>query len=807
MRINRVKIRNYRKFKEAELELGEGIISINGRNGAGKSSLVEAIAWALYGNNSKILRDGKKGVKYAGAAPSDICSVEIEFEIGGENYRLVREMRGKAGSMVAEIWQNGMSQASSDGGVTDFIEKALGLDAVGFMISVFARQKELNALSNLGNEERKRYIQRMLGLDAIDKAKKKMSEDKKYAKSGLEGMKLALYAEDGSPVIDGKNKRLREIEIDVEKLKKESSEMKKKHEKLSAMLEDAENSLKKMRELKEKAAKIEADIDKFEGYIRDRERAIVRLGEEIKGIEGKKKEIEAIKDVSEILSKKEKELGKMRDEKEKLKRLKGLKARKEKLAEEIEGLRSAIDKYETDIEDMRSQAPNSEALRREYDSLIEGKNRLESERNALISEMQSLKKEIEKLDKGINEISSLGPDSRCPTCHRVLGIEYVGILADMEEEKKKHLSAYGALKKERDEKEAKIEGLKEKISLLREKTDAAERLSRSIENLKNKVEARRENLERYTEDMKDIESEMDGMGEISFDETAYESLTEEISELREKERKYAALSAEIKREPELRERMEKIGKEAEDFRSMLSALKDELKALNYSENDMKEALNLKNSLLADEREMHAKLRALHERSSSLRREKESLKEEIGGLDRKMKEMEKHEEELRYIGALESLMKDFRTEAISGIRPALESIASDLFARITDGKYAGIELDENYEIRILDSGQAHSIKRFSGGESDLANLCLRLAISEVVVRAKGARGFNFLVLDEIFGSQDTSRRENILKALQSLSKRFSQIFLISHIEGIKESASMVVDVEETDSGESKLVIES
>jgi len=57
MRINRIKLRNYPKFKYAEMEFGDGIISINGLNGAGKSSLVESIAWALYGNEKRILRD------------------------------------------------------------------------------------------------------------------------------------------------------------------------------------------------------------------------------------------------------------------------------------------------------------------------------------------------------------------------------------------------------------------------------------------------------------------------------------------------------------------------------------------------------------------------------------------------------------------------------------------------------------------------------------------------------------------------------------------------------------------------------
>ena len=54
--------------------------------------------------------------------------------------------------------------------------------------------------------------------------------------------------------------------------------------------------------------------------------------------------------------------------------------------------------------------------------------------------------------------------------------------------------------------------------------------------------------------------------------------------------------------------------------------------------------------------------------------------------------------------------------------------------------------------VYDNGNAYGIERFSGGEEDLANLCLRLAISEVITERAGGV-FNFIILDEIFGSQD------------------------------------------------------
>jgi len=151
------------------------------------------------------------------------------------------------------------------------------------------------------------------------------------------------------------------------------------------------------------------------------------------------------------------------------------------------------------------------------------------------------------------------------------------------------------------------------------------------------------------------------------------------------------------------------------------------------------------------------------------------------------------------------MSNFRTYLISRIRPTLSYYSSDFFSRLTDGKYISVELDENYNLMIYDNGEFYSIERFSGGEEDLANLCLRLAISEVITeRAGGA--FNFIILDEIFGSQDLFRRQNIMKALNNLSSKFRQIFLITHVEDVKNEMEHILSVSENQEGISNIKIE-
>ncbi|ENO11842.1 AAA domain protein [Thermoplasmatales archaeon SCGC AB-539-C06] len=161
----------------------------------------------------------------------------------------------------------------------------------------------------------------------------------------------------------------------------------------------------------------------------------------------------------------------------------------------------------------------------------------------------------------------------------------------------------------------------------------------------------------------------------------------------------------------------------------------------------------------------------------------NLIDKITEFDQFKKQINEEKNTVRYLGMLSDIMSSFRTHLISRIRPTLSSYSSDFFERLTDGKYVGMELDKNYDILIYDAGNSYGIERFSGGEEDLANLCLRLAISEVITERAGGI-FNFIILDEIFGSQDMIRRQNIMKALNSLSSKFRQIFLITHIEDVK-----------------------
>ncbi len=117
----------------------------------------------------------------------------------------------------------------------------------------------------------------------------------------------------------------------------------------------------------------------------------------------------------------------------------------------------------------------------------------------------------------------------------------------------------------------------------------------------------------------------------------------------------------------------------------------------------------------------------------------------------------------------------------------------MYSIITKGKYQHIEVTDDFDFNIYDDGKAYPIERFSGGEIDLANLVLRISISKTLSELNGTKKLGFLAFDEIFGSQDENRREEIINAFLIIKEEYRQIFIISHEIEIKEMFEYCIEI--------------
>jgi len=162
--------------------------------------------------------------------------------------------------------------------------------------------------------------------------------------------------------------------------------------------------------------------------------------------------------------------------------------------------------------------------------------------------------------------------------------------------------------------------------------------------------------------------------------------------------------------------------------------------------------------------------------AQVEREEETYKSRVKNLEEKRS--------LRlHLFEVAKALEQLRAELNDRIRPELESIASELLSEITDGRYSTLRIDDNYKAVIVDDGEEKPV--ISGGEDDIVNLALRLAVSQMIADRAG-QSLSLLVLDEVFGSLDDARRDNVVSLLQNLKNRFEQIILITHVEAIHDA---------------------
>jgi exonuclease SbcC len=797
MRLRNIRLENYRRFKEAELEFPDGIVGIIGNNGAGKSTLMEAVAWALFGTDAS--RTSKDQIKSVFARKGDVCLAILDFEMNGDNFQVVRELRGASNAVDASVIVNKKVAARGTTAVNELVKKTLNMDYKAFMTSFYAKQRELNTLSDLQPHKRKELLARMLGIETVDEALKNLRSDKRDLELKLDFSKSQL-----------KNKE--ELEIGKREKSKDLLLLKEKSRITKEKL-NAENS--KVKEMEESWEKVKS---KYKEHVHLGQRISVTQTER-QSLEAQLKSQEKEKDnlvsLTSNLEKLEKLLVPYEEIKKKVSFLEEqrVKAERHKLTQDqIREIEASISSGQRRLVSLNKELEPKKGFQNNIESLkgkLEGlEKELEEERNLYMkveAAFKSTKDEKNKLESQLGHIEELGPDSLCDRCLRPMGSDYQKIRGHLLNEGKQLEDKLQSIEKKRESIKGKGQDLKiSKLKLEAQKEKllgAFEKFSRwegERENLKIGLKDKEKSLHSFQEVLKNL-------GGVEYDPSYHQRLKEEFEKLVKLKQESTELTSQLKRLPqleesisELKERMRNLDKEGERLRQEIATLgfsDEEYKGVEQRLSEKKESVHSTELTLKD----------IEHQRELLGKEIDQIERELENTIRLEKGIKEWEEERRYLEKLDLLFSDFKVSLIGRIRPTLSFHARDLFLQLCEDRYEDFELDEDYEIFIYDQGERFPINRFSGGENDLANLCLRIAISLLISESTEV-GFSFIILDEIFGSQDVLRKENILNALARLKNRFGQIFLITHIDDIKDSVENLVYVTENEDGTSDLLLQ-
>src|SRR3954454_14532952 len=136
MRLTRLRLRNYRVYEDLDLELPPGLIGVYGANGAGKSSLMEAIRFCLYGR----ARTSNDEIRTSGVNAD--CVAEVEFEHEGHLYLVRRTISGVNSTVKAQAHADGLQVAEGVRDTARYVRSILGMDDAAFRASVSSEQKQ-----------------------------------------------------------------------------------------------------------------------------------------------------------------------------------------------------------------------------------------------------------------------------------------------------------------------------------------------------------------------------------------------------------------------------------------------------------------------------------------------------------------------------------------------------------------------------------------------------------------------------------------------------------------------------------------
>jgi exonuclease SbcC len=424
------------------------------------------------------------------------------------------------------------------------------------------------------------------------------------------------------------------------------------------------------------------------------------------------------------------------------------------------------------------------------------KQEAETKRATLLQQLRETEAQRE-------QIATLGETAPCPVCRRPLGTHMREFLDELDASIET-IKFDGKYYRQRMEQlaamPAAVAALEERWKELTEQVVKLDRRLIKVQAAIQELATLRRDLAGKQERRAPLAAELDTIA-VDYDGARHAAVRAEVARLEPLNARATKLAAQIERAPAVDAERERVHRSLEVIDARVAELSARRAAIAFSEEGF---VALRDQFEnADEAFRSAELAAVAATAeqSAARQEQstaEKARDDLARAERRLGELSR---ERRLHDELDRAFGEIRTDLNQEMRPELADRASTYIRDLTDGRYTEIDVDEQYNIIMLEDSIPKPV--ISGGEEDLANLVLRLAISEMIAERAG-QPFSLLILDEVFGSLDETRRHNVVDLLRRLQHRFEQVILITHIDTVREGLDRVVAVRyDEESGTSRV----
>ncbi|MCY4638725.1 MAG: SMC family ATPase [Chloroflexi bacterium] len=221
MRPLRLELRGFTAFREpvAVDFSGRELFAITGPTGAGKSSLLDGMTWALYGQVPRVGRQTRQLLSHG----EQSMSARLDFTARGKCYRVTRRAPAAAGTRLEELLPGEESRPIADRAseVTEQITSLLGLDYATFTKTVLLPQGAFDSFLRGDDQQRRAILTRLLGLGTYEEARR-LARARSQTAAEAEALLAAqvgrfpLAAPEARAALDERHRRARERQHELE---------------------------------------------------------------------------------------------------------------------------------------------------------------------------------------------------------------------------------------------------------------------------------------------------------------------------------------------------------------------------------------------------------------------------------------------------------------------------------------------------------------------------------------------------------------------------------------------------------------
>jgi exonuclease SbcC len=762
--ITKVKLKNWRSHLDSELDFSEGTNCFVGSMGTGKTSIMDAICFGLFGTFLQLQQKKMKLEDIIMKKPTqkDQAEVTVYFDVDGNEWSVKRTVT--KGRSTAELRRNGeLIEGPQALKVTEEVEKILKMDYDLFSRAVYSEQNQLDMFLTIPKGQRMKKIDELLAIDRFEKARmntKSLINKCSIVLNEKERLTQNLDADEG----------LKKFEV----IRHEMLELKEKEEKMKKQLDDVVNKklktvrdLMSLKEQQKKMQVIEEDTKKYTALLEITEVDIEKLKGDL--VEFAEKTSEELKIELERIAEDTKQLNYHIEEE---------KANMDKLKEEYAEDNANIKLIEEE------KLPNTRRNSEEFDDIaIKLKKsplkKIESEFKDSAKDFEKTQLKLQKsvakaseVEDSLHDLSLAG--SVCPVCSGKLTENKKSTLMS---KRKKQIED---LKKEIEYSSLEVERLQDIVSKQEKKFKETEKTQERFEELKDC----KKELKLLEDQLKDLKSKTKVFNnQKKMFEKNIGMLEGNLKNLQERE---SAVKQILSKKEDVNEKLDRM----KEYRQKLSQLSVEREMLSSFSLSILEKFETDYQIIIGlEKELQTHLSNLSEitgEKQKLLDEVENKKKLLENYRIEMRKIEAISEQLQFLeNALVATQEQLRKDFVYDVNQAMQSIWPELYPyKDIYNIRLGIE-EGDYILQLQDStGWIPADGVASGGERSIACLALRIAFSLVL-----APQLQMLVLDEPTANLDTQAIDVLASILRErISQLVEQCFLITHDEKLKEAVS-------------------